>query len=172
MMPHCRHSHRGTGGSTMNDPEKQIFTYLQVSQAAAVVALALLCLVQSPTAFADDDADFRPGNLLVSRVVYDNNPNNIVAGVTLLPPGCVGSACTAAAASGAYPSVWNNVLVDGSFGITSRIVLDQMTRLGLLISTLEVPNSSQRHIAATSDQMVGSFSSKSEVALNLSTDKR
>ena len=156
----------------MNDPEKQIFTYLQVSQAAAVVALALLCLVQSPTAFADDDADFRPGNLLVSRVVYDNNPNNIVAGVTLLPPGCVGSACTSATASGAYPSVWNNVLVDGSFGITSRIVLDQMTRLGLLISTLEVPNSSQRHIAVTSDQMVGSFSSKSEVALNLSTDKR
>jgi len=69
----------------MNDPEKQIFTCLQISQ-AVVVALALLCLVQSPTAFADDDADFRPGNLLVSRVVYDNNPNNIVAGVTLLPP--------------------------------------------------------------------------------------
>src|SRR5215467_3322931 len=170
MMPHCRHSHRGTGGSTMNDPEKQIFTCLQIFQAAVVVALAL---VQSPTAFAaDDDADFRPGNLLVSRVIYDNNPNNIVAGVTLLPPGCVGSACTAAAASGAYPSVWNNALVDGSFGITSRIVLDQMTRSGLLISTLEVPNSSQRHIAVTSDQMVGSFSSKSEVALNLSTDKR
>ena len=68
----------------MNDPEKQIFTCLQISQ-AVVVALALLCLIQSPTAFADDD-DFRPGNLLVSRVVYDNNPNNIVAGVTLLPP--------------------------------------------------------------------------------------
>ena len=75
----------------MNDPEKpifkkQIFTCLQICRAAVVVAIPLLCLVQNPTAFADDDADFRPGNLLVSRVVYDNNPNNIVAGVTLLPP--------------------------------------------------------------------------------------
>ncbi len=64
------------------------------------------------------------------------------------------------------------MLVDGSFGITSKIVLDQLTRSGLLISSLEVPNSSQRHLSPTSDQMVGSFSSKSEVALNLSSDRR
>src|SRR5207245_6643863 len=67
---------------------------------------------------------------------------------------------------------WNNDLVDPSFGITSKIMLDQLTRSGALVSSLEVPNSSQRHVSTTSDQMVTSFPSKSEIALNLSTDKR
>ena len=31
----------------------------------------------------DDDADLRPGNLLLSRVVYDNNPNTVTASVTM-----------------------------------------------------------------------------------------
>jgi hypothetical protein len=124
-------------------------------------------------ALADqDEADFLPGNLLVSRVVYDNNPDNVVAGVTQLPPNCVGSNCVTAIAGGTYPEVFNNALADGSFGITSKIVLDQLTPSGKWISWLEVPNSAQGHIRQDSDQMVGSFSSKSEVALNLSTDKR
>jgi hypothetical protein len=133
------------------------------------------CCLASDTQVAladDDDADFRPGNLLVSRVVYNNNRKTIVAGVTLLPPNCVGSACVTATASGEYPDVWNNALIDGSFGITSKIVIDQMRRDGRLISSLDVPNSSQWRITPNSDQMVGSLSSKSEVALNLSTDKR
>jgi hypothetical protein len=145
---------------------------LIVQSGFAITFLLSGLAASSPALADDDDADFRPGNLLVSRVIYDNNPNNVVAGVTQLPPNCVGSACVTATASGAYPTVWNNALVDGSFGITAKIVLDQMTRSGLLISSLEVPNSSQRHASLTSDQMVGSFSSKSEVALNLSTDKR
>jgi hypothetical protein len=40
----------------------------------------------------------------------------------------------------------------------------------VLVNSLEVPNSSQNGVPPTKDQMVGSFSSKSEVALNLSTD--
>ncbi len=120
-----------------------------------------------------DDYDFRlwPGNLLVSKSVYDNNPNNVVAGVTLLPPNCIGSACAKANAGGTYPEVFNNDLVDGSFGITSKIVLDQLTPFGQPISSIEVPNSSERHVSSNSDQMVTSFSSKSELALNLSTDR-
>jgi len=123
----------------------------------------------------DDHRDFRPlvpGNLLVSRSVYDNKASNITAGVTQLPPGCIGSACTAAIADGLYPGVFNNDTVDGSFGITSNILLDQLTPNGHLIGTIEVPNSSQRHIRPEADQMVTSFSSKSELALNLSTDGR
>src|SRR5262249_47887326 len=124
----------------------------------------------------DEDVGFGPGHLLLSRVVYDNNPNTVVVNM-VLPPGCVPNAankvtCTKAIADGTYPQVWNNDTVDGSFGITAKIVLDELTRSGHLIGSLEVPNSSQRHIGPTSDQMVGSFSSKSEVALNLSTDKR
>jgi hypothetical protein len=48
------------------------------------------------------------------------------------------------------------------------------TRLppGTLLTTLEVPNSSLKGVPPTKDQMVTSFSSKSELALNLSTDHR
>src|SRR5579863_10044951 len=96
---------------------------------SSVAVLALLAgLASGPAALADDDdADLRPGNLLLSKVIYDNNANNVVAGVTLLPPNCVGSACVKATAGGTYPTVFNNALVDGSFGITSKIVIDQLT---------------------------------------------
>jgi hypothetical protein len=140
-------------------------------QSGLAVTFFLSGLAGVTVALADDDHPvFQPDNLLLSRVIYDNNPSTIVAGVTQLPPGCVGSACVTATAGGSYPQVWNNALVDGSFGITSKIVLDQLTRSGELISSLEVPNSSQPGVGP--NQMVGSFSSKSEVALNLSTDRR
>jgi len=118
---------------------------------------------------------FFPGNLVVSRSVYDNNPNNVQAGVTVLPPNCVATsgACSpvvTAINDGTYPFVFNNDTVDASFGITSKIFLDQITTGGALVTSLEVPNSSQNGMPPTKDQMVTSFSSKSELALNLSTD--
>ncbi len=156
----------------MKNRETPKFARPLIFQSGLAITLLLSGLAHTHVALADDDnAVFQPGNLLVSRAVYDNNPNNVVAGVTLLPPGCMGSACVPATASGAYPGVWNNALVDGSFGITSKLVLDQMTPDGQLISSLEVPNSSQQGAKPTKDGMVTSFSSKSEVALNLSTDK-
>jgi hypothetical protein len=123
---------------------------------------------------------FIPFNIVVSRSVYTNG-NNITAGVTNLPPGCTpvsttnptpADPCTAAAVNSAYPFVFNNDSVDGSFGITSKIFLDQITPFGFVLTSLEVPNSSQSGVSATSDQMVTSFSSKSELALNLSVDGR
>jgi hypothetical protein len=75
-----------------------------------------------------------------------------------------------ATADGTYPTVWNNNLADGSFGVTAKIILDQLTPSGVLVNSLEVPNSSQNGVPPTKDQMVTSFSSKSELALNLSTD--
>jgi hypothetical protein len=113
-------------------------------------------------------AFFLPGNLVVSRSVYDNNPANVQVGM-ILPPNCT-SACGAAVADGSYPNVWNNEGPDASFGITSKIILDQITPAGTLVNSLEVPNSSQNGVPSTKDQMVTSFSSKSELALNLSTD--
>jgi hypothetical protein len=111
---------------------------------------------------------FTPNKLVVSRSVYDNNAATVTVGETL-PPGCK-SQCVAAVSNGTYPFVWDNNLVDGSFGITSRILLDEINPAnGKVMVTVEVPNSSQPG-AAGQDQMVTSFSSKSEVALNLSTD--
>jgi hypothetical protein len=119
---------------------------------------------------------FWPGNLVVSRSVYDNNPNNVQVG-QILPPNCASTTGGCAASTGApydgtYPLVWNDNTYDGSFGITSKIYLDQMLPFGFVINSLEVPNSSERGITAASDQMVTSFSSKSEIALNLSNDGR
>jgi hypothetical protein len=70
----------------------------------------------------------------------------------------------------AYPFVFNNATVDGSFGVTSKIFLDQILPFGIVLSSIEVPNSSERGVTATSDQVVTSFSSKSELAINLSVD--
>jgi hypothetical protein len=90
---------------------------------------------------------FTPGNLVVSRSTFSQN-----------------------AGFSQYPFIWNTVLTDASFGITSPIFLDQLSLQGALINSLEVPNSLQHGVPPTKDQMVTSFSSKSELALNLSTD--
>jgi hypothetical protein len=106
--------------------------------------------------------------------VYEN-VNTITAGTTVLPPDCSTTNCptpATAVASSAYPYVFNNDSVDGSFGITSRIFLDQITPFGWVFTSLEVPNSSQRGVTATKDQLVTSFSSKSELEVHLSTDGR
>ena len=132
-------------------------------------------LIASFTAFADGDSlYFYPGNLVVSRSVYDNNPNTIQVG-QMLPPNCdttmaVAGSCVTAVNDGTYPFVFNNAPIDASFGITSKIFLDQINTSGSLLTSLEVPNSSQNGVPPTKDQLVTSFSSKSEIALNLSTD--
>jgi hypothetical protein len=144
--------------------------------AKSFAALSLSALATSIPAGAqghdrDSDVHFFPGNLVVSRSVYDNNANNVKAGV-LLPPNCANTVgpCVAATNNGAYPFVFNNVIPDPAFGVTSKIFLDQITPFGSLLDSLEVPNSSFRDVRTESNQLVTSFSSKSEIALNLSTD--
>jgi hypothetical protein len=143
----------------------------------AVAALALTALAASVAAYADDfsfQRDFRfwPDNLVVSRSVYDNNASNVQVG-QILPPDCPASSGACGVAPGApydgtYPEVFNDVIYDPSFGITSRIYLDQLTPNGWLIDSLEVPNSMRP--AAKEGQLVTSFSSKSELGLHLSLD--
>ncbi len=145
-------------------------------------ALALLATTAlgGTLAYADDDFFFfQPGNLLLSKAVYNANPN-ITSGTTVLPPGCTsatatasGTPCVTAIAGGAYPTVFDNATVDGSFGVTTKIVLDELRpdSDGDLMHSLEVPNNTEPG-AANKDQMVTSFSSKSEIALNLSSDHR
>jgi hypothetical protein len=121
---------------------------------------------------AGDDGGrfFIPGNLVVSRSVYTGTPGLLQPGVTVLPPGCT-SGCATAVSDGTYPQVWNNDLADASFGITSPVFLDQITPSGHLINTLRVPDGSSRS-EGRGDLLATSFSSKSELALNLSTSGR
>jgi hypothetical protein len=139
---------------------------------ASVLTFALASTTSSLVAFADNDRDhgrddvLLPGNLLVSRTVYSNKAANVKVG-EVLPPNCAATTGGCSAPSGApfdgtYPLVWNDVLYDASFGITAAIFLDEVTPLGFPLRTIAVP---------TKD-LVTSFSSKSELALKLSTDGR
>lgn len=100
----------------------------------------------------------KAGDLLVSGTIFQQP--DIVAGQTQLPPGCAPASCVTAVADGTYPQVFNNGSVDGSFGITSKIFLDEITTGGR----------SDGRIMINPNAMVTSFSSKSELALNLSPD--
>jgi hypothetical protein len=142
----------------------------RIMPAAALAALgvAFLSVGNSSSASAHAGAPgLVPGNLLVSRSAYVGDTGLLDPGVTVLPPGCT-SGCVVASSNGHYPEVWNNVAVDPSFGVTSPVWLDQVTPSGRLVSTLPVPAGSGR----TADHLVTSFSSKSELALNLSTSGR
>jgi len=140
--------------------------------------LALAVVMPSIAAFATIAAQAQvltPGNLVVSRSIYTNN--NAVSVGQILPPNCTHTEAGCATGSGAvagsgYPLIFNNDTYDGSFGITSKILLDQVTTKGVLVNTLEVPNSTNPGVGVHGDQLVTSFSSKSELALHLSTDKQ
>jgi hypothetical protein len=146
---------------------------LRLAKGIAVLSLAALA-TSNPAGAEDLDhthVHFFSGNLVVSRSVYDDNANNVKIGA-LLPVNCANTVgpCAAAINNGAYPFVFNNDTIDASFGITSKIFLDQITPTGFLLDSLEVPNSSLKNVRTESNQLVTSFSSKSEMALNLSTD--
>ncbi len=96
---------------------------------------------------------FAPGDLIVSRSVYQGTASTITVGQPLPGGG-------AAIADGSYPTVFNNAKADASFGITSPIFLDQITTTGLKIGT----------VAIDPTLITTSFPSKSELALNLTPD--
>jgi phosphodiesterase/alkaline phosphatase D-like protein len=116
--------------------------------------------VNGPVAsFTDPNTTFQPGNLLVSESIYSGSAGTVTVGSAL--PGAGG---LTAIADGAYPTVFNNDTVDASFGVTSPIFLDQLTTSGTPVdSPLNVT-------AALGNTFATSFSSKSELALNLSAD--
>jgi hypothetical protein len=154
---------------------------MKANIATLLAAVSIVTLAGVRTARAADDDDFYfpfpgipflPFNLAVTRSVYVDT-GSITAGKTVLPPDCSPANCptpVTAVTSSAYPYVFNNATVDGSFGVTSKIFLDQVTPFGWVLSSLEAPNSSQHGVGPNNDQMVTSFSSKSELAVNLSTD--
>jgi hypothetical protein len=114
------------------------------------IAVALLVAGISQGALANG---FLPGNLIVSRTVYEGTASTVTLGQTL-PGGGV------AIADGSFPNVFTNESKDASFGVTSPIYLDQFTTSGSLIDTKAIDAS----------VMTTSFASKSELALNVSTD--
>jgi hypothetical protein len=142
----------------------------------AVLAAPAALLAPSSTALAAGNgnsglpATLQPNKLLVSISDWQQNAN-ITEGTTQLPPGCgtttTAPPCATAEAGGDYPYTFNNDGIDGSFGVTQPIVLEEVNpSSGKTMVVLVVPNST----TTTGDQLVTSFSSKSELALNQSTD--
>ena len=151
-----------TGGPTIQILPMPKSNLLRRALTVATLASSLFC-TNLP---ADSFNGFTPGNLVVSRSVYAGDATTVTIGQTL-PPNCPNTAACGtgvATDTGAYPvvgstnNVFNNDTVDGSFGVTSPLFLDQITTGGSLVSTLPIPTG----VVTTS------FSSKSEVALNLS----
>ncbi len=93
-------------------------------------------------------------NLLVSRTVYTGTKATVAIGQAL-PGGGV------AIADGTFPNVFTNETPDASFGVSSPIYLDQLTSSGQLIRSIPVDPS----------LITTSFASKSELALNVSSDQ-
>ena len=160
----------------MRTPSRPRRIVLALAAITPAVGVVFAMGTQAPASAGSATPALVPENLLVATSVYQDDPN-IVAGTTQLPPGCNPSTaktnpdpCGTAVENGDYPYVFNNDIVDGSFGVTSPIIFDELTPSGSLVRSLEVPNSTQPGITSSSDQMVTSFSSKSELALNLSTD--
>ncbi|MDP9054504.1 MAG: hypothetical protein M3N93_09425 [Acidobacteriota bacterium] len=142
--------------------------FKQISKIVSHGLPALLIAGVSVTAYGQSFPGFTTGNIVVSRSVYAGSAASLPVGQPL-PPVCPSTATCgtkSASDSGAYPSinsannVFNNDLPDASFGITSPLFLDQLSPAGTLVNTLTIPTS----------LVTTSFSSKSEVALNLSAD--
>ena len=121
----------------------------------ARLALATTALTAAAPSLAFADS-YTPGNLLVSRSVYNIPASTIVVGQTVLPGATVPG--TTAVADASYPNVFKNETPDPSFGITTPITIDQVSRSGTVISTQVLPG------------IVTSFPSKSEGGLSLSAD--
>jgi hypothetical protein len=156
-----------------------------------VLALAAATFISKLSADDNRDANhfkFQPESLVLSRSVYVGTASTVNIGETL-PRGCAGGpngstvvavptttgtttnvtvTCGVAVDNGEAPNlldshnVWNNSGSDGSFGVSSPIFLDNLTSDGHVLGTLPIP----------SNQIVTSFSSKSELALNRSIDGR
>jgi hypothetical protein len=164
--------------------------------ALALGSSALKVEAQEPN-HHDYDHDFHgfvPGSIVLSGTVYVGNadtvtpgevlphgclntgavtnPNPATVNVPLLPPSTKTTAvqvtCGYASENGEYPNlkdshnVWNNDNTDPNFGVSSPIILWNLSKDGDLLGTLHVPG----------DEIVTSFSSKSELALNRSADRR
>src|SRR5579863_2908050 len=100
---------------------------------------------------------FDPGTLVISSSTYDRTQGvvkSLAAGSFLPGP-------SVATSSGNYVTVWNNEKPDASFGVTSDIELTDINpSTGLVLHSGVVPT----------NQVVTSFSSKSELGLHITPD--
>ncbi len=126
-----------------------------VSESPRVAPILLACTAfAAPAAFAQST----PSDLIVSGTTYADvgQAASLVAGSSVLAPNSKTLATTVATANGQFQNVFLNAGADAAFGVTSQIFLQNYATS----STYEIDPGA----------VVGSFSSKSELALNVSSD--
>jgi len=179
--------------------KKLILTVFAVAVAAAL-ALGPFATKLSAQDFDydQDHSEFRgfvPGSIVLSGTVYVGSADTVTPN-EVLPPGCLQTgtiasqianpnpatvnvptltppatlavqvSCGYSSDNGEAPNlkdnhnVWNNASTDPNFGVSSPIVLWNLSSDGHFLGSLHVP----------SHEIVTSFSSKSELALNRSAD--
>jgi hypothetical protein len=125
------------------------------------IAGAVSLLVGCGTAAADDFF-LQPGSLVISSSNYESSTGAVASLAVGTPLANTNTATIPAVSDNNYVTVWNNDTVDASFGVTSPIFLTAVDpHSGRVLNRLNVPT----------DQVVTSFSSKSELALHLSQDE-
>jgi hypothetical protein len=103
---------------------------------------------------------FTAGDLVISSSVYAGTASTITVGQALPGGGT-------AVVNGSYPNVWANETPDPSFGIAAPIFLNEITTTGTLVGTMNVTSLVSSELG---ENLNTSFSSKSELAINLSAD--
>jgi hypothetical protein len=103
-----------------------------------------------------------PSTLVISSTTYDRSQGAVASLTVGTPLSGSATATTPAIAGNSYVDVWSNDSTDGSFGVTSAIELTDVEPLtGRVFHRTSVP----------ADQVVTSFSSKSELGLHVTWDQ-
>jgi hypothetical protein len=124
------------------------------ASAAMFAAYTLASGAPAVSAKAFPTHPFTPGSVVIASTEYPAQGDpNVQLGQPLLSG-------VPAVADGKYPEVFNNDGPDGSFAVATPVELTDVTPSGSQINQTAVP----------SDQVTTSFSSKSELAINFSTD--
>jgi hypothetical protein len=173
--------------------KKTILMVFAVAFAAALALGPFATKLKAQDDHGHDHSEFRgfvPGSIVLSGTVYAGTADTVTPGV-VLPPGCLNTGtitspnpatvdlktlsggtlavtvtCGYSSDNGEAPNledshnVWNNAATDSNFGVSSPIVLWNLSTDGHFLGSLHVP----------SNEIVTSFSSKSELALNRSMD--
>ncbi len=123
--------------------------------AIAASAVGLLAAAPAASARAFPSHPFVPASVVIASTEYPAQGDPAVRVGQNLPSG------SPAIADGKYPEAFNNdVSADGSFAVQTPIQLTDVTPSGDQLNAFKVPT----------DQVTTSFSSKSEMAINFSTD--
>jgi hypothetical protein len=134
-----------------------------LAQGAALLSgCGVIVFCAASTVARADEGFLSPNSLVISSSTYDRSQGAVASLKVGTALANTDTATTPAISDNNYVTVWNNDSVDGSFGVTSSIRLtDVDPRSGHEFRSVWVPT----------NEVVTSFSSKSELGLHIGRDR-